>query len=252
MHIDLSGQHILVTGASRGIGRAIAVALAESGATVALHYRAEQAAAEALAAELGHGARPFAADLADPLAAARLFEDVLDTFGRVHGLVNNAGVFLPAPPDEPLADWLATWRTTMDINLTSTAVLCKLALAHFTAHNGGRIVNIASRAAFRGDTPDYLAYAASKGGMVALTRSIARGYGKQGVTAFIVAPGFTRTDMADAFLAVHGEDFATRDLALTTLTTPQDVAPFVVLLLSGLADHATGCTIDVNAGSYVH
>ncbi len=252
MLIDLSGHTILVTGASRGIGRAIAEGLAEAGATVAVHCAARRDLAEGLARSLANGSRAFQADLADPEAAARLFEEVVAAYGRVHGLVNNAGVFEPAPVDEALETWLATWRRTLDINLTSTAVLCRAALVHFRTHGGGRIVNIASRAAFRGDTPDYMAYAASKGGMVSLTRTIARGFGKEGVTAFVVAPGFTRTDMADTFLAVHGEDFATHDLALPQLTEPTDIAPFVTLLLSGQADHATGCTIDINAGSYVH
>lgn len=252
MHIDLSGRTFLVTGASRGIGQAIASGLADAGATVAVHYAVRRELAEGLARSLGNGARAFQADLADPLAAAGLFEAVVSACGRVHGLVNNAGVFEPAPVEEALDAWLATWRRTVDINLTSAAVLCKAALEHFGTHGGGRIVNIASRAAFRGDTPDYLAYAASKGGLVALTRTIARGFGKAGVTAFVVAPGFTRTDMADAFLAVHGAEFARHDLALPRLTEPGDIAPFVTLLLSGWADHATGCTIDINAGSYVH
>ena len=104
----------------------------------------------------------------------------------------------------------------------------------------------------RGDTPDYLAYAASKGALVALTRSIARGYGKDGITAFNVAPGFTRTEMAQDFIDQYGEDFAMAGAALPEMTRPEDIAPIVVLLASGLADHATGATVDVNAGSYVH
>ena len=111
---------------------------------------------------------------------------------------------------------------------------------------------IASRAAFRGDTPEMLAYAASKAGLVALMRSIARGLGKQGVKAFVVAPGFTRTDMAAAFVEAYGEAHAVSDLALDRMTEPEDIAPLVTLLASGLADHATGGTFDVNAGSYVH
>jgi NAD(P)-dependent dehydrogenase (short-subunit alcohol dehydrogenase family) len=111
---------------------------------------------------------------------------------------------------------------------------------------------VASRAAFRGDVPDYLAYAASKGGMVSLTRSIARAFGRDGITAFVVAPGYVRTDMAQAFLDRYGEAVGVRDLALDRMTEPDDLGPIVTLLASGLADHATGTTIDVNAGSYVH
>ena len=114
------------------------------------------------------------------------------------------------------------------------------------------IINIASRAAFRGDTKDYMAYAASKAGVVGLTRSIARAYGKNGIKAFIVAPGFVRTEMAQSFTDEYGEEHALNDLALDQMTEPNDVAQFVVFLASGLANHATGGTFDINAGSYVH
>ncbi|MEM6526357.1 MAG: SDR family oxidoreductase, partial [Bacteroidota bacterium] len=116
---------------------------------------------------------------------------------------------------------------------------------------GGIIINISSRAARRGDTSDYLAYAASKGGLEAITKSIARAYGKKGITAFGVAPGFTRTDMAQDFIKAYGEDYVLNDLSLPELTEPKDIAQTVVFLASGLARHATGTTIDINAGSYV-
>jgi 3-oxoacyl-[acyl-carrier protein] reductase len=116
----------------------------------------------------------------------------------------------------------------------------------------GRIINISSRAAFRGDTAEYMAYAASKAGVSALTKSIARAYGKDGIKAFNIAPGFVRTEMAKDFIEQYGEEFATSDIALERLTEPKDIAPMVTFLASGLADHATGCTIDINAASYVH
>jgi NAD(P)-dependent dehydrogenase (short-subunit alcohol dehydrogenase family) len=144
------------------------------------------------------------------------------------------------------------WDATLATNLRAPGILCKLAVAHFADRGGGRIINITSRAAFRGDQPHYLAYAASKAGLVALTRSIARGYGKAGILAFNVAPGFTRTEMAAEFIDRYGEDYATADIALRRLTEPEDIAPLVAFLASGLADHATGSTIDVNAASYVH
>jgi NAD(P)-dependent dehydrogenase (short-subunit alcohol dehydrogenase family) len=169
----------------------------------------------------------------------------------VHALVNNAGIALESELLKPTADWLSDWERTMAVNLTATGLLCRAAIAHFPSAGGGRIVNMASRAAFRGDQPGYLAYAASKAGMVALTRSIARGFGKSGIKAFALAPGFTRTEMAQAFIEQYGEDHAMRDIALDRLTEPGDIAPLVVFLLSGLADHATGTTIDINAASYV-
>ena len=252
MQIDLANTNALVTGASRGIGAAIAREMGRAGARVAVHYHNERTRAGALAAQIGHGAEAFQADLSDTDACAALWEAVSGRFGRIHTLVNNAGIALFSALDGDLAGWLAAWEATMAVNLRAPGILSKLAIAHFLEHGGGRIINITSRAAFRGDQPPYLAYAASKAGLVTLTRSIARGFGKAGVLAFNVAPGFIRTDMAGAFIDQYGEDYASSDIALTRLTQPGDIAPLVTFLASGLADHATGCTIDVNAASYVH
>lgn len=252
MTIDLSDQTILVTGASRGIGRATAVALAEAGATVAVHYGTSRAAAAEVAKTCGNGARPFPADFTDVEDTSSLFEDVTDSLGPVDALVLNAGVALSTPLDASDESWHRDWRETMHVNLRAPELLSRHALSHFQAHGGGRLIGISSRAAFRGDTPDYMTYAASKGGLVALMRSIARGFGGDGITAFTIAPGFTRTDMVQDFVDEYGEDHLTGDLALDTLTEPKDIAPLVTFLVSGHADHATGTTIDVNAGSYVH
>jgi NAD(P)-dependent dehydrogenase (short-subunit alcohol dehydrogenase family) len=254
--IDLAGLNVLVTGASRGIGRAAAEALAAAGATVGVHCHRNAAAAHELADALGNGARVFRADLADADAAAGLFADAVAAFGRVDVLVNNAGVAEGVALDADAGDWLAVWERTLAVNLRAVGVLCRAAARHFgeraQGDGPGRIVNVASRAAFRGDTPEYVAYAASKAGVVALTRSLARGLGKRGVVAFTVAPGFTRTDMAQPFIDAYGAGYATSDLALDRMTEPGDIAPAIVFLASGQMDHATGCTIDLNAGSYVH
>jgi NAD(P)-dependent dehydrogenase (short-subunit alcohol dehydrogenase family) len=251
LHIDLTGQSILVTGGSRGIGAAIARQLGASGARVGIHYGAQRDAAEALAAEIGNGAFAVGADLADRDSCVSLWEEVLKRCGTVQALVNNAGVAMESPLGQSTQQWHAGWEKTMAVNLTATGLLCRAAIVHFQANGGGRIVNIASRAAFRGDTPDYLAYAASKAGVVALTRSIARGFGKEQIKAFVVAPGFTRTEMAQAFIDAYGEEYAVSDIALGKLTEPSDIAPTVAFLLSGLADHATGTSIDINGASYV-
>ena len=252
MHIDLSDQTILVTGASRGIGRATALALANAGATVAVHYGHSAEAAQKVTDRCGPDAQPFQADLTDLAATDRLIGDVLDAYGRLHTLVLNAGVARSMPLDADTDDWADDWNDTMHVNLRAPELLCRHALPHFQSAGGGRIISVASRAAFRGDTPDYMAYAASKAGLVALTRSVARGFGDDGVKAFTLAPGFTRTDMAQDFIDTYGEAHATNDLSLNQLTEPEDIAPFVAFLASGQADHATGTTIDVNAGSYVH
>jgi NAD(P)-dependent dehydrogenase (short-subunit alcohol dehydrogenase family) len=251
MHVDLSDQTILVTGASRGIGRAIARALGTSGARLAIHYHRTAEPAQALADDLD-AAEPFQANLATVEGGVQLFDDVTAAFGQVDGLVNNAGVAVQLPLDGSDDAWAEGWARTMHVNLRAPELLCRRAIRHFRTRGGGRIINVASRAAFRGDTPDYMAYAASKGGLVALTRSIARGFGDDGIVAFTLAPGFTRTDMAQDFIDEYGEDYATSDLALSRLTEPDDIAPTAVFLASGLADHATGATIDLNAGSYVH
>ena len=252
MKIDLIGINILITGASRGIGQAIARLLGRADATLAIHYHQNQESAQELQKEIGSPSEIFQADLSDSEECIRLFEQVEEKFGHIDVLINNAGIAIQSPVELEAEAWIRDWESTLKVNLSATALLCKLAIRHFLNHKGGRIINIASRAAFRGDTIDYLAYAASKGGMVSLTRSIARGFGKQNIKAFLIAPGFVRTDMAREFIDFYGEEKTISDLALNRLTEPEDVAPMVVFLASGLADHATGGTFDINAGSYVH
>lgn len=252
MTVDLNRKQILVTGASRGIGKAIAMHLSASGARVAIHYNTNQQEAELLADQLGNDCEAFQADLTNEGDVSKLFESVISSFGHLDVLVNNAGTSIYAPLGNSDAEWLSGWHKTLAVNLTAASILCRSAINHFIGRGGGRIINISSRAAFRGDSPDYLAYAASKGGLVALTRTIARGFGKKGIKAFDIAPGFTKTDMANQFIERYGEAYAMNDIALNQLTTPDDIAPIIVLLASGLADHATGTTIDINAGSYVH
>ncbi len=252
MQVDLTGQRILVTGGSRGIGAAIAKQLMASGATIALHYHKAKDAADELVSGSANGSFAVQADLESPDACQQVFEKAVTKLGGLDGIVNNAGVAFSAPTDAPDDEWLRLWSKTMAVNLNASAILARLAVQHFEKNDGGRLLFIASRAAFRGDTPEYLAYAASKGAMVALHRSIARGYGKQNIKSFLIAPGFVRTDMAQDFMDQYGEDYALNDIALPRLTQPADLAPLATFLMSGLSDHATGCTIDVNAGSYVH
>lgn len=256
MQIDLSASNVLVTGASRGIGRAIARTLAASGASVGVHYGAGREEALALVDEIedryGGTAHALQADFREASAPGTLWRKAEARFDRIDGLVNNAGVARPAPLDAEVERWREVWEETLAVNLAAAAELTRRAVTHFRARGGGRIVTMSSRAAFRGDEPEYLAYAASKGGLVALTRSIARGCGEDGVRAFLLAPGFTDTEMAEAFIARFGPEIAERDRALGAMTRPEDVAPTAAFLLSGLADHATGTTIDLNAGSYMH
>ncbi len=252
MIIDLKGKNILVTGASRGIGKSIAEKLAAAGGRVAIHYNKNKEEAEKLAHQMGNNAAVFKANLENKNECRDLFKEVIRSFNHLDVLINNAGVSFCSPVNDEDKNWDDLWDRTMRINLDAVGILCREAIKHFSERNEGRIITIASRASFRGDTPEYIAYAASKGGLVSLSRSIARGYGKKGIKAFLIAPGFVETDMAQEFIDEYGKDYVLSDLALTTLTQPENISPFVVLLSSGLGDHATGCTIDINAGSYVH
>ncbi|MBT0812474.1 SDR family oxidoreductase [Litoribacter ruber] len=252
MHINLSGHRILVTGASRGIGKAIAQQLSASGAEVLLHYNNSEKDVLELQKSLPNPSHPVACDLSDLDAVMGWIPVLVETYGKIDAVVNNAGIAISTPDNAPAIDWTSSWLKTMDVNINALAIISKEFVEHARNNKNGRIVNISSRAAFRGDTPDYLAYAASKAAIVSFTRSLARYYGKEGIKAFIIAPGFTKTDMAQDFMDQYGEDFALNDIALSQLTEPKDIAPMVTLLCSGLADHSTGCTIDMNAGSYVH
>lgn len=251
MQIDLRGQIVFLTGATSGIGVSAAHLLSQAGAAVAIHYNTNEREAKALQKKTGNYSKIFQADLSNTNEAEKCFEEVISNYGKLDTLINNAGVYLRSPLDKQTTEWLESWHRTLTINLTSAGLLCKLAIPVFKRQGGGRIINIASRAAFRGDTDEYLAYAASKGGLVSLTRTIARAYGKNNIKAFIVAPGFVKTKMAKEFIQIHGEKSIIDELSLKKLTEPEDVAPAIVFLASGMMDHVTGNTIDINAGSYI-
>jgi len=250
--IDLENKKILVTGASDGIGKAVSEFLMQMGAQVAVHYNSNKNSAEELANKYPKtNSKIFQADLAQKNEVIRLFEEVQKEFRKIDVIILNAGVFLQHPIKETTDDWYEIWQKTMDINLNAVGLLTKLGLDHFLNIGEGRFVYIGSRAVFRGETQEYLAYAASKGGLVSLARSVARSFGKNNIKSFIISPGFTRTQMAESFIATYGEERVLNEIALNTLTTPQDLAPMIGLMCSGMMDHATGATIDVNAGSHI-
>ncbi|HEV2999430.1 MAG TPA: SDR family NAD(P)-dependent oxidoreductase [Solirubrobacteraceae bacterium] len=248
--IDLTGRVLLVTGGTRGIGEATARAAVRAGADVVVHGRNADAA-RALAGELGDRAHAVTADLSDPAAAGALWDEALAWRGRIDVLVNNAGIYEPVAVDAAPDAWLDAWRRTTDVNLLAPAVLCRSAIRTFRESGGGTIVNVASRAAFRGDDPDHMHYAAAKAGLVGLTKTIARGFGRDGIVAMAVAPGFVRTDMTRGHFERSGDEATAAETALGEIPGPEDVAHTIVFLASGLARHLTGTTIDVNSGSYV-
>jgi 3-oxoacyl-[acyl-carrier protein] reductase len=249
--ISLEGRVVLITGAGGAIGAASARIVAGLGATALLHdVRAGDV--ERVAAELGPDAHAFASDLSDPMAVQRLWGDALATTGRIDVLVNNAGIYPAAELDAPLDEWVRVWNLSLGVNLVAPAILCREAIRTFsTQEGGGIIINMASRAAFRGEDPAYWNYAAAKAGVVAMTRTIARQNGRDGVTAFAIAPGYVDTPFNPPFGDKAGIDAAARDTGLGEVAQPQDVANVVAFLASGLARHATGTTIDVNGASYV-
>ena len=230
--------NILVTGTSRGIGRAIAEAFAAHNV-------------------VGHstrgGSNEVAADLDESGAATRLWQEALERLGgRIDVLVNNAGIFEAAPIDASADQWVASWERTMRVNLTASAELCRLAVLHFKANGfGGRIVNVSSRAAYRGDSPEHWHYAASKAGMIGMTKSIARAYAGEGIYASAVCPGFTVTGMVDDYLESRGGGAFLKDIPLGRAADPAEVAETVRWLAVDAPASSTGAVIDVNGASYV-
>lgn len=249
--IEFGDRVVLITGAAGGIGAATARTIAACGGSVVLHDIGADRL-EGLSEELGDSAHPVAADLADPVSCAELWREALAWRGRVDALVNNAGIYEPVAIEDDLGDWAAGWNRTLAICLVAPATLCREAIRSFREQpRGGTIVNLASRAAWRGEDAEYWHYAAAKAGVVAMTKTIARQFGRDGVTAYAVAPGFVDTPFNDPAVERYGLDFFADDTALGEVAEPQDVANVIAFLASGLARHATGTTIDVNGASYV-
>jgi 3-oxoacyl-[acyl-carrier protein] reductase len=243
----------LVTGGSRGIGREVARALASRGMRIALHYRADRAAAEATLASLhGGGHALFAADLVRTEAAAELTRAVLGALGRIDVLVNNAAIYEShAPAEASFAAWQATWDRTLAANLTAPAHLSFLAAQAMRARGeGGRIVNVSSRGAFRGE-PTAPGYGASKAGLNALGQSLARALAPEGILVFGVAPGWVDTDMAAEHLQGARGAAVVADIPLGRVATADEVARTVAWLALDAPASMTGAIVDVNGASYV-
>ncbi len=246
------GQRILVTGAGRGIGAAIARTFAAAGARVGVHYRQDASSAQSVMQSLaGSGHVLLRADVADAHACASLMRSVEEEMGGLDVLVNNAGVFDPQPLDTlDYARWQATWRHTLAVNLVGPANLCFLAARLMAQDGGGRIVNVSSRGAFRGE-PNAPAYGASKAGLNALTQSLAQALAPAGIFVAAVAPGFVETDMARSVLDGPGGEAVRRQSPLGRVARPEEVAHAVLFLASAGAEFCTGTIIDVNGASYL-
>ena len=238
-------MNILLTGASRGIGAATYELLKKTGHRV-----------------VGHSTRGsdalVAGDLSDPNAPRNIWDTAMDELdGHIDVLVNNAGIYEGVADNVSDDEWHAAWQRTLTINLQASADLSRLAVSHFLDRGGakgqitGRIVNVASRAAFRGDSPQHWHYAASKGAIVSMTRTIARGYAADGILCFAVAPGFTVSEMTEEYLAGRGGAKIVADIPLGRVATTDEVAEVIRWLAVDAPASATGSCIDVNGASYV-
>jgi NAD(P)-dependent dehydrogenase (short-subunit alcohol dehydrogenase family) len=242
--IDLTNKVVLVTGASRGIGLQAAIRLANAGASVAANYYRTPVPEEV---------RAFAvrADVSDPAQTEMMISQVVDHFGRIDMLVNNAAVFEYNPFDgDDYAAWQRGWERTFALNVFGAANAAFLAMRDMRKHGGGKIINVASRAAYRGET-EFADYGASKAALVNLTISIARGCAKDNITSTCVAPGFIETEMARSELEAHYDDIVNQ-IPLRRVGSVDDVASVILFLASPMADYLNGVTIDINGGSWFH
>lgn len=245
------GRIAVITGASSGIGEETARVLTAAGYRVALLARRVDRI-RTLADELGAGAIAIEADVTDRDSIVAASRRVQDAFGGVDVLINNAGVFEAIAVDASRDDWSAAWSRTMQINLQASADLSRRAILHWRDRGApGRLVNITSRAAYRGDSPAHWHYAASKAGMVAMTKSIARGYAGEGILTFAVCPGFVMTGMAEDYLASRGGDKLLADIPLGRVADPSEVASVATYLALDAPGSMTGAVLDVNGASFV-
>ncbi len=250
--MTLGGAVALVTGGSRGIGRAVARELADRGATVVVHYATnEDAANETLASLSGHDHVALAADVADPAQVRDLVAQTIERFGRVDVLVNSAGIYERQPVLETSYEqWQDIWRRTIATNLTGPANLMHAVAPYMVEQGGGRIVNISSRGAFRGE-PTHPAYGASKAGLNSLSQSLAKALAPHGVIVTAVAPGYVDTDMAAPYLNGPQGDAIRADYPLGRVSTPEEVARLVAFLATPGTESLTGAVIDINGASYL-
>ena len=243
---------VLVTGASRGIGRAIAERFAQAGDRVAVHYNSSRPSAqEVLDALPGTGHQLVQADMADPEAVRAAVDSAADRLGGLDVLVNNAGIFVAHPPLETSYErWQDAWTSTLATNLTGAANASFCAIPHLVKSGGGAIVNVSSRGAFRGE-PNNPAYGASKAGLNAFGQSLALALAPHDIRVGTVAPGFVQTEMARDVLDGPGGDAVRQQSPFGRVARPEEVAAAVFWLASEEARFASGTIIDVNGASYL-
>ena len=250
--MKFTGNNILITGSSRGIGLACAKLFAEKGGTIAIHYNRQREQAEAaLAALPGSGHLLLQADLANPEAARGLVEQTVSELGRLDVLVNNAGVYDEHPIlQTDYANWQAVWHKTLGVNLLGPANATYCAVEQMRKTGGGKIVNVSSRGAFRGE-PTAPAYGASKAGLNQMSQSLAKALAPENIFVYVVAPGFVETEMVTDMLKGAQGDFIRGQSPLNRVAQPEEVARTVAFLASEGVDFLTGAIVDVNGASYL-
>lgn len=250
--MDFNGKHVLVTGGSRGIGKAIVEAFADHGACVAINYNRNRRAADETMSSLPGGPHLVVqADVAIPHSSKRLVENVITKLGGLEIVVNNAGIYIAHPIDEvDFSEWREGWRNTLDVNLIGPANVTYHAAQHMMKTGGGRIVNVSSRGAFRGE-PDHPAYGASKAGLNAMSQSLAQKLAKYNIFIGVVAPAYVGTDLTAALLAGPEGEAIRKQSPLNRVARAEEVAQAVLFLASEGTEFMTGAIIDISGASYL-
>jgi 3-oxoacyl-[acyl-carrier protein] reductase len=249
---DLTGRTALITGSSRGIGAAIARRYAAHGMRVALNYSRDETGVRETLGELdGSGHVIIQADVADPGQVKRMVDEAVERLARLDVLVNNAGIYEYQPfTMESYEEWQTSWQRTLNTNLMSASNATYCAVRHMLEQGGGKVINVASRSAFRAET-EAPAYAVSKAGMVNLTRCLARALADRNILSYCIAPGWVETAMARDGVETILDDILSQ-IPLGRIASVEDVAGVALFLASDNANYLTGITIDVNGGSYLH
>ena len=246
---------ILLTGSSKGIGFNIANTLINEGHDIALHYNKNKSSLNNLIKDSKTNSFTIQSDLSNTNQIKDLVNNTIDKLSFPDCIINNAGIAESADISIDFEKWNELFDRTIDVNLKAPSLIFKELIKYKRANkikSRLRFINIASRAAFRGEQEDYISYACSKGGMISLTKTMSRSFGEtDNIVAISIAPGFVRTEMAQSFIDKHGEDVVKQGITLDRLTEPKDISPLVSLIVSGHMDHSTGSTIDVNGGSFL-
>jgi len=252
MNIDLTDKVALVTGGSRGIGAAVAEKLAEAGATVVITFRRDRkAAGKVLDRMAGEGHNAAGCDISDPGQTEEMVERIIEEYGKIDILVNNAGIYEERKFEETgIEQWKSIWHRTIGLNLTGAANLAFLCGKQMVRQGSGKIINITSRGAFRGE-PDAPAYGASKAGLNSVSQSMARALAPFNVQSYAVAPGFVQTDMTEDILSGPAGDEIRAQSPMNRVATAEEVAHAVIMLAAPGNEFMTGAIIDVNGASYL-